>query len=70
MNYAHPRKGESLPMQRSGVGNVSARGMQLQAVNGVAVGKVHTGAGDKNTELSQTVLMVQRRPRRNLQGDG
>ena len=70
MNYAHPRKSESLPMQRSGVSSVSARGMQLQAENGGAVGEVHTGSGYRNTELSQTVLMVQRRPRSNLQGDG
>lgn len=58
MNCVHPRKGESLTMQRSGIGNVSARGMQLQAVNGVAVGKVLTGAGDKNTDERQQVSMV------------
>ena len=45
-------------MQSNGIGNVSTRGMQLQAVNGGAVGKVHTGAGDKNTDERQQVSMV------------
>ena len=66
----YPRKGESLTMQSNGIGNVSARGMQIQAVNGGVVEKVIIGSGYRNTELSQTVLMVQRRSRRNLQGNG
>lgn len=34
MNCDHPRNGEYLTMQSSGIGSVSARGMQHQAVNG------------------------------------
>ena len=49
----YPRKGESLTMQSNGIGNVSARGMQIQAVNGGVVEKVIIGSGYRNTELSQ-----------------
>lgn len=40
-------------MQGNGVVSVSPRGMLLQAVNGVEVGKVLVSAGDKNTDERQ-----------------
>ena len=45
-------------MQGNGVVSVSPRGMLLQAVNGVEVGKVLVSAGDKNTDERQLVSMV------------